>query len=60
MSDVNKGEDDPAASTVMFQRFVDDGTESTRARQRPVRAVAIAVAVVAVVAVVVVVLLAQG
>jgi hypothetical protein len=25
MSDVNKGDDDPGASTVMFQRFVDDG-----------------------------------
>ncbi len=63
MSDVNKGDEDPGASTVMFQRFVDDGqaAPSGRAAQgRSRRGLVVAVAGVVLVAAVVVLFVLFG
>ncbi|WP_020575843.1 hypothetical protein [Actinopolymorpha alba] len=35
MSDMNKAEEDPSASTVMFQKFVEDGSGGPSRRSIP-------------------------
>lgn len=65
MSDVNKGDDDPGASTVMFQRFVDDGRQPapvgrTQRNNRPVVLIAAAAALLVVLLVIVLVVAVVG
>jgi hypothetical protein len=63
MSDVRQGDEDPGASTAMFQRFVDDGRGDPvvyAQRNRPIVLVAAAAAVLVVLLVIVVVIAVVG